>query len=78
MEHLNHISIYIRGLNSDEKRKKLYEWLKIIKCDIAFIQETHLIECKKDIFKEIGMVLLLMDILTPNLAEEFLFFLRKH
>ena len=51
MEHLNHISINIRGLNSDEKRNKLYEWLKIIKCDIAFIQETHFIECKKDIYK---------------------------
>ena len=50
MEHINHISINIRGLNSDDKRNKLYEWLKIINCDIAFIQETHFIESKKDIY----------------------------
>ena len=50
MEHINHISINIRGLISDDKRNKLYEWLKIINCDIAFIQETHFIEIKKDIY----------------------------
>ena len=50
MEHISHISINIRGLNSDDKRNKLYEWLKIINCDIAFIQETHFIEIKKDIY----------------------------
>ena len=38
------ISVNVRGLNSDEKRIKIYEWLKDISIDIIFLQETHFIE----------------------------------
>ena len=50
MDQLNIISVNARGLNSDDKRLKLYDWLKIINCDVAFIQETHFVESKKDIY----------------------------
>ena len=43
MQKLNCISVNVRGLNSDEKRIKIYEWLKI-SIDIIFLQETHFIE----------------------------------
>lgn len=35
------ISVNVRGLNTDEKRKKIYSWLfeKII--DVALLQVTH-------------------------------------
>ena len=44
MQKLNCISVNVRGLNSDEKRIKIYEWLKDISIDIIFLQETHFIE----------------------------------
>ena len=34
----------MRGLNSDEKRTKLYDWLNDCNINIALIQETHYIE----------------------------------
>ena len=44
MQKLSCISVNVRGLNSDEKRIKIYEWLKDINIDIIFLQETHFIE----------------------------------
>ena len=44
MEKLKIISVNARGLNSIEKRTKLYDWLRYIKVDIVFLQETHYVE----------------------------------
>ena len=41
MDKLKCISVNVRGLNTDEKRIKLYSWLNDINIDIAFLQETH-------------------------------------
>ena len=49
MEKLNCISVNMRGLNSTEKRTKLYDWLNDSNIDIALLQETHYIE--KNILK---------------------------
>lgn len=46
MEKLQILSVNVRGLNSDEKRQKLYEWLKLSQCDVILLQETHFIEKK--------------------------------
>lgn len=43
MEKLQIFSVNVRGLNSDEKRQKLYEWLKLSQCDVILLQETHFI-----------------------------------
>ena len=43
------ISVNVRGLNSDEKRVRLYTWINDIKADAIFLQETHYTE--KNIFK---------------------------
>lgn len=44
MENLQLLSVNVRGLNTDEKRKKCYAWLNELKTDIIFLQETHFIE----------------------------------
>ena len=44
MDQLDIISVNMRGLNSDEKRTKLYDWLNDCNISIAFIQETHYVE----------------------------------
>lgn len=44
MEKLQIFSVNVRGLNSDEKRQKLYEWLKLSQCDVILLQETHFID----------------------------------
>ena len=44
MDKLQLISVNVRGLNTDEKRKKLYLWLKHIGSDIILLQETHFVE----------------------------------
>ena len=43
------ISVNVRGLNSAEKRVRLYTWINDIKADAIFLQETHYTE--KNIFK---------------------------
>lgn len=35
------ISVNVRGLNTDEKRKKIYSWLFEKKIDVALLQVTH-------------------------------------
>lgn len=49
MDKFEILTVYARGLNSDEKRTKLYAWLYDIQTDIIFLQETHFIE--KDVLK---------------------------
>ena len=44
MDYLNIVSVYMRGLNSDEKRLELYDWLNDCKINIALIQENHYVE----------------------------------
>ena len=38
------LSVNVRGLNTYEKRVKVFDWLCDIKTDIIFLQETHFIE----------------------------------
>ena len=47
MGKLNLLSANVRGLNTDEKRRKIYSWLHESKIDIAFLQETHFIQNSK-------------------------------
>ena len=35
------LTINVKGMQSQKKRKKLYLWLKQTKADIIFLQETH-------------------------------------
>lgn len=44
MEKVSFISVYVRGQNTDEKRKKKYSWLSEKKIDIALLQETHFVQ----------------------------------
>lgn len=43
MEKVSFISVYVRGLNT-EKRRKIYSWLYEKKIDIAILQETHIVQ----------------------------------
>jgi exonuclease III len=44
MEFLKIKSVNCRGLNTDEKRLKVYTWLNDSEDDIIFLQETHYIK----------------------------------
>ena len=44
MDDLKIISVNVRGLNTYEKRIKVYDWLNDSQIDIAFLQETHYVE----------------------------------
>ena len=44
MEKLEFISINVSGLNTPEKRGKIYSWLSDCNEDIILVQETHFIE----------------------------------
>ena len=44
---LSVLSVNVRGLNSHEKRNKLFTWLEENKIEITLLQETHLIEKSK-------------------------------
>ena len=44
MESLSIKSLNCRGLNTDEKRLKVYTWLNDSQDDIIFLQETHFIQ----------------------------------
>ena len=43
MEKLEFISVNVRGLNTPEKRRKIYSWLSDSNVDIILVQETHFI-----------------------------------
>ena len=47
MDKLEIVSVNVRGLNTYEKRVKIYDWLTAIKVDIALLQETHYVEKKR-------------------------------
>lgn len=49
MDKFEILTVNARGLNSDEKRTKLYAWLHDIQTDIIFVQETHFKE--KEVLK---------------------------
>ena len=44
MDDLKIISVNVRGLNTYEKRIKVYDWLNDSQIDIAILQETHYVE----------------------------------
>ena len=44
MNELIIITVNVRGLNTYEKRVKIYDWLNDSKIDIAILQETHYVE----------------------------------
>ena len=44
MDKLDVISVNVRGLNTFEKRVKIFDWLCDIKADIVFLKETHFIQ----------------------------------
>ena len=44
MNDLSVVSLNARGMNSFEKRQKIYDWLRDTNVHIALIQETHYIE----------------------------------
>ena len=44
MDELKIISVNVIGLNTYEKRVKIYDWLNDSKIDIAILQETHYVE----------------------------------
>lgn len=50
MEKLEIISVNVRGLNTPEKRKKIYSWLKESNTDIVLLQETHYIEKNENLY----------------------------
>ena len=41
MNDLNVITVNVRGINSYQKRNKLFAWFTESKFDIIFLQETH-------------------------------------
>ena len=41
---LNYLSFNVNGLNGPIKRKKILSYIKKMKVNIAFLQETHLTE----------------------------------
>ena len=38
---INLYSLNVNGLQNREKRGRAIEWVKSMKCDIAYFQETH-------------------------------------
>ena len=38
------VSVNVRGLNTTEKRTKIYDWLRDTMVDVVFLQETHFVE----------------------------------
>ena len=50
MNNLSVLSVNVRGLNSHEKRNKLFTWLEENKIEITLLQETHFIEKNKEMY----------------------------
>ena len=50
MDNLKFLSVNVRGLNTKEKRLKLFNWLKYSKTDIVFLQETHFTEENESLY----------------------------
>ena len=47
---LKFISVNVRGLNTPEKRQKIFSWLRESKIDIILLQETHFIEKNESLY----------------------------
>lgn len=62
------LTVNARGLNSDEKRTKLYAWLHDIQTDIIFVQETH--HCFSDSKFSRGVSILFKKELDVELIEK--------
>ncbi len=43
MAAIRFISWKVKGLNGSVKRARIFNHLKYLKCDVAFLQETHLL-----------------------------------
>jgi hypothetical protein len=65
MDNLKFVFVNVRGLNTKEKRLKLFNWLKYTKTDIAFLQETE------SLYNFSGMGKLYTASLIQHLVEEF-------
>ena len=50
MSTLKLLSLNARGLNDYSKRQTLYDWLRDINCHIIFLQETHYVTDKENIY----------------------------
>lgn len=50
MANLDLVSVNVRGLNSSEKRDKLFSWLDDNKINITLLQETHFIEKRAELY----------------------------
>ena len=50
MDKLQFISVNASGLNTNEKRIKLYDWLRDSNIDIAILQGTHYVEKNEIIY----------------------------
>ena len=79
MNNLSVLSVNVRGLNSYEKRNKLFTWLEEHKIEITLLQETQFIEkIRKCIKKKLGREnYTCICFPTPPLAELFPFFFSK-
>lgn len=77
MENLQLLSVNVRGLNIDEKRKKCYTWLNELKTGIIFLQETHFIEKMKNSIILVGRVNHTTLLAILFIVEEYLFFSKK-
>ena len=43
-------SLNVRGLNTYKKRTILFDWLRDVKYDVIFLQETHFVENQECIY----------------------------
>ena len=50
MESLQVFSLNVRGINTYEKKVKLFSWLNDVNVDIILLQETHFIEKNEYIY----------------------------
>lgn len=50
MEQLEFISVNVKGINTPEKRKKIYSWLNKCNTEIILLQETHFIEKHESLY----------------------------
>lgn len=77
MNELNILSVNVRGLNSSEKRYKIYTWIKEKKEDVAFLQK-NLFKSLKTNITFIGMEHPCMHFQILSLVEGSLFFFGKN
>ena len=52
---LNIVTLNVRGLNNRVKRRAIFRWVKNLRADIAFFQETHSTREIENFWKNSGM-----------------------